>query len=225
MRIEQKPSNAHNFATHRIYVEQGEDPRQILRAIAVASFELARPIRLGWLAHDGGAAMTPEDADQFIGEWGGKLSLSMDYVQGRQVKTGISQEADGSFTFNTGLFEVDRGEPNKMFARAQEILSGFGSASLPVEVVSTRQQYQGKSLDLRLEGIGYKRLDNEGDLEFRNRVFPSLFREDRLLAFEFLFGQSAAEWDDKKKKGLINFMLSSLLTDDALKQFSQTFTG
>ncbi|OGD91694.1 hypothetical protein A3D81_01450 [Candidatus Curtissbacteria bacterium RIFCSPHIGHO2_02_FULL_40_17] len=207
--------------TSVIKAGEEEDLRQILRSVAVASFEMARPVGMGWLHHERGSTMTPEEADQFIRDRKGKLELAMDYVQGRQVKTFISQNDQGELEFRTWLFERDRGDSSKLFTRAQEILSGEGIASLPVEAVSTKDQYIGDSLDLLLSQYGQQRQEGESDIAFRTRVFPEVSQSDAIRALEFLFGQSAAEWNQVTETIALKFIRTSPKLRRDLQEFAQ----
>ncbi len=208
---------------HKIRLDQGDNPREVMRAIAVASFELARPVAMSRFNFDGGSTMTTQDADRFIEERDSKLRLRMDYVEGRQVKTFVDLEDDGSLTINTWLFERDRGEIDPVLKRTSEILSGGGAASLPVEVVSTKNMYEGASLEMRLNEYGYKREANESETELKRRIFPHLYRREPILATEILFGQSAEEWDEGKRL-IAAALLRSNPTDEVLAKFVSAVT-
>lgn len=186
---------------------KGETPRNALRSIAVASFELARPAGMGRLHFDGGTTIRPEDADRFIQDWEGGLSLSMDYVEGRQVKTKIDTNDDGEMVFDGDLFERDRGNPDPMFKRAQEILDNIETAAaLPTDLTRTETQFQGASLDSKLGELGYKRNNGETDDEFKRRVFPVIYLKDPILAGEFIFGKYEPEWEDEQRVKIIKLM-------------------
>ena len=64
-----------------IRVEDGEDVRDVLRAIVIASFETASPVGLGQLHFQSDQIMTTADADLFISlppEYGNEV-VKMDY--------------------------------------------------------------------------------------------------------------------------------------------------
>lgn len=207
---------------------KGETPRNALRAIAVASFELSRPAGMGRLHFDGGTTLRPEDADRFIRDWEGQLSLSMDYVEGRQVKTRIHTDEAGKMVFDGYLFERDRGNPAPMFQRAQEILDNIDTAAaLPTDLTRTDIQFKGESLDSKLRELGYKRNNGETDDEFKRRVFPVIYLRDPILAAEFIFGKYEPEWENEQRlklielmdtnpdiSGLVDFAKSTLPLDD-----------
>ena len=197
--------------TYIIRPTEGEDLRSLLQAIAVASFEQSRPVSMGWYQFDAGTVITPEQADRFIQERDGKLALHMDYVEGRQVKTIIEQDDEGNLSFDAWLYEKDRGNPEPMFIRAEEILKGRSRISMPPEIVSTKNQFIGESLDLRVKKYGFKRLPGESDIDFRKRLFPELHKIDRTRAFEFIWGQYAPEWDESRK---IEYIATALIVAD-----------
>lgn len=185
------------------YIKLGknETPRNTLRAVAVASFELSRGVGMGFHQFDGGSTLRPENADQFIEERDGKLNLYMDYVEGRQVKTSVDTEDKNTLRFDGWLYERDRGNPAPMFKRSQEILDNIDTAAaLPTEITSTKDQFKSGSLDSRLKELGYARNSGETDEKFRTRVFPVLFPRDPILAGEFLFGKHITEWRDEEKE-------------------------
>ncbi|TSA56818.1 hypothetical protein D4R42_02815 [bacterium] len=125
--------------TH-IYIEEGETEQQILRVIVKASFELACAVGLGWLHFNGNQEMTDELADQFISlpSDDGDTVVQMDYVQGRQCKTYIKKVGDNHFILRNRSYERDRGTPEPMLDRAEEILGGKKSTDL----ASTNQRKQ-----------------------------------------------------------------------------------
>jgi len=186
---------------HHIYVEKGETERQVLRVLVKASFELARPVGLGWFHFKDETKdeiqMADEIADQFI-DLPPRLVdtvINMDYVQGRQCKTFIRKVAEGHFQLANHSYERDRGIPEPFFERAKEILTG----KTVEELISTSYMYRGESLTLRLQEYGFERQPGENDWDFRKRIFPDLFPEDGDRAMEFLMGGSAAEWDERDK--------------------------
>lgn len=206
--------------SHQIRLGEGENQKDVLRAIAVASFELARPAGMGRLHFDGGSTLRPEEADRYIRVEEEGLSLSMDYVEGRQVKTYVRTEDDGSLAFDSWLFERDRGNPEPVFERAKEILqSEHPSSALPAELTTTKNQFQGNSLTLRLKELGYTRASEEIDEQFRRRVFPSLYRKDAILAGEYIFGKHEAEWNDSERSAYI-VLLRQTPSDQLLQEFA-----
>lgn len=183
--------------TTHIYVEGGETEQQVLRSIVKASFELARPAGLGWLHFRDNQPMTDEDADHCINlppDHGGMV-IEMDYVQGRQCKTYIQKIDEGHFTLFNNSYERDRGTPEPMLDRANEIISGKDN----IGVASTNYMYKGESLTLRLKEYGYTRKDGESDWDFRRRIFPDFYEQNAHSALEFLMGGSAAEWNEIDK--------------------------
>lgn len=185
-----------NGTTH-IFVENGENEGPVLRAIVKASFELARPAGMGWVHFDDSQEMTDETAEQFINyaAYSGVTVIEMDYVEGRQCKTFVSRVADGHFTLANHSYERDRGTPEPMLDRANDILVGKQNVGL----ASTSHMYKGESLTLRLAEYGFARHSNESDWDFRKRIFPDLFKMDSGRAMEFLQGASAAEWNEMDK--------------------------
>jgi len=174
------------------------------------------------LHFDGGSTFGSEDADRFIRKVKGKTYLDMDYVEGRQVKTGVSIEEDGSLAFNSWIFERDRGNPDPVFKRANEILkSKHPSAALPVEVTSTKNQFKGDSLTLRLKELGYERIPGETDEQLRGRIFLSLFKRDAILAGEFIFGKHEVEWTGPQRSAYIGILRNNR-SDQFLQEFADT---
>ncbi len=209
MDIERKGSD------YQITLGEGETADNALRSIAVASFELARPVGMGRLHFDGGSTLRPEDTDQFISEYEGRKFLDMDYVQGRQVKTGVSIQPDGTLLFDGYGFERDRGNPTPVFERAQEILDNVETAAaLPTDLTSTEGQFVSESLDLRLQGIGYERRPGESDEQLRRRLFLDLFNEDAIMAGEFLYGRYEPEWHPLERLAYIALLSKEPEVDD-----------
>jgi len=62
MEIEKRGQDYH------ISLGEGEKPRDVLRSVAVASFESARAAGMGWLHYDNGHTFTSQEADAFIAE-------------------------------------------------------------------------------------------------------------------------------------------------------------
>ncbi len=206
---------------YTIKLGKGETPKNALRSIAVASFELSRAAGMGIFHFDGGSTLKPEQADRYIKEKDGKFQLDMDYVEGRQVKTHVNTDEQGQLIFNSWLFERDRGNPTPMFSRAQEILNNIETAvALPVEVTSTKSQFQKDSLDSRMQELGYARNPGEDDEKLRSRVFPDLFRRDKILAGEFLLGKHVPEWTETERLEYMNLLQRNPSIED-LMTFAQ----
>jgi hypothetical protein len=112
--------------TTHIYIEEEETERQVLRAIVRASFNLAKPVGMGWLHYKSETAMTDEDADQYISlppRDSRDEVICMDYVQGRQCKTYINKVSDGHFLLSNQVYECNRGTPDIMLAQAEKLLN------------------------------------------------------------------------------------------------------
>ncbi|HEX8974829.1 MAG TPA: hypothetical protein VF817_05120 [Patescibacteria group bacterium] len=179
--------------------------KAVLRAIVIASFELSRPAGLGFLHFDKSTKMTEDEADRFISlpPRHGDVVIEMDYVQGRQCKTVVWKKGPGHYLLNDHLFERDRGSIEPMLEKAKQIATGD---SIPPGLSSTGFMFSGESLTMRLKEYGLtRRNENEGDWDFRKRVFPDLFEKDPGRALEFLMGASATEWEEMDK------MLCSIL--------------
>ena len=119
MRYEKQDDTTH------IFMEEGETELQVLQAIALASFELAQPVGMGIMHFKPGNKMTPENAGKYInlnpdnkGD-----ALRMDYVEGRQCKTYIKRVESGHFKLSNNSYERDRGAPDEMLDRADEIIT------------------------------------------------------------------------------------------------------
>jgi len=124
------------------------------------------------------------------------LSLGMDYVEGRQVKTYASTKEDGTIVLDGHLFDRDRGDFMPVFERAKEILDHVDeAAALPAEMTSTQYQFKGENLDIILGEYGYKRNEGETDEDFRKRIFPSMFLKDEIKAAEVMIGKHVPEWE------------------------------
>lgn len=62
---------------------------------------------------------------------------------------------------------------------------------------SVNSAYRGEGLDHHLKILGQVRLPGESDQEFRRRVFPEVFRQDRRWAYEILIGKEPQDWGPK----------------------------
>ena len=209
MRFEKIDGNTH------IYVDDGETEQQVLRAIVKASYELARPAGMGWKQarlreqeekeqEEGSAPAELENkvADAFI--WlgrGGSIVVAMDYVYGRQCTTILEKDGD-HFKLSNGDYEEHRGTPEPMLRRAAEILAGKKSTG----PTSSTDMFKDQSLDLRLRQYGFIRQCGENDWDFRRRIFPDLYQLDPNRAMEFLYGSSAADWEDLDRRTAVVFV-------------------
>lgn len=193
--------------TTHIHVPKGSSDRDVLQAIVKASFHLARAAGLGRLHFDENQGMTDEDAAQFVNlsESRDNYVVGMDYIQGRQCKTYIFQEAPGHYTLDNGIFERDRGSLEPMLEFAKQLLAG----NLPVGMADTSYVYIGENLDKRLAEWGFTRINGETDWAFRKRVFPDLHEKDSGCAYEFLLGKSVAEWHEVEKVLVLGLGLES----------------
>lgn len=81
---------------YKVYPGNGESLREVLQAIAIASFKTALPVRWGYFHYDPKDTLTRREADKFI-----KLNkeepllLHMDYVKGRACKTHARRSKKG----------------------------------------------------------------------------------------------------------------------------------
>jgi hypothetical protein len=183
-----------------IYTEEGEDERDILRAIVIASFETANAVEIGRLHFQRDQEMTGEDADRFITlpPKYGNVVVDMDYVQGRQCKTTIIKKSEGRFILDGGFFMRDRGVPEPMLNRAVEILMVGADQNDSVPKVKAHM-YKGENLTLRLRERGFERETGESDWDFRKRIFSDFYAKNPAVAVEFLFGASTNEWNETDK--------------------------
>lgn len=92
---------------------------KLLKAMAKVSYELARPVRAGFLQK---FDTKSEDVnfDDFVDLTGNDL-LHMDYVNGRQCKTSVRRK-EGKLLFNAWLYERDRGSSNLFLEKVREAL-------------------------------------------------------------------------------------------------------
>ncbi len=213
--------------TH-IYVGDGETERQVLRAIAKASFDLARPAGLGWLHFNDKEVVMLNEAEMFISlpPRYSDIVVDMDYVQGRQCKTVIHKKGDGHFTLSNHLFERDRGTPEPMLEKAKKILVGKKSVGKKsVGLASTSHMYKGESLTLRLKEYSFFRGSGENDWDFRKRVFPDMYQIDADRAMEFLVGSSAAEWEEMDKLLYLALASKGKPSHEELIRFAKGFAA
>lgn len=61
-------------------------------------------------------------------------------------------------------------------------------------MTSFNSAYRGDGLDNHLRILGQERLPGETDWDFRKRVFPEVFEQDRRWAFEILIGKEPQDW-------------------------------
>jgi len=186
----------------RIRPEKNETQEEVARAIARASFDLARPIAGGWEKFNLRHRLSDEEAKTIV--WRrpdqSKLLVNLDWHEGRRCKTMLYFAGGSDLLFSNQYYEEARGESRVMLEAARCLLYGV-DPDLPRTkegLFSTTFMFTGRSLDLRLVRFGLVREFEESDWEFRCRIFPELFhhRQEREVAVEFLIGSSAAEWDE-----------------------------
>ena len=103
-----------------IEINPGETPiQELLETIAKVSYELARPVGNGIFA---AFATKSEDIDysRFVSSNG----VDMDYVNGRQCKTSVSVNENGTLTFDASLYQTDRGSPELFLDKVKSTLEG-----------------------------------------------------------------------------------------------------
>lgn len=105
-----------------IYLQPTEDRTLALRAIARASYESAQAVGYGILHFKANSSLTDEECDALMDVRG--YALRMDYVRGRQCKTYIKEISATEFALLDSLYERDRGKPDEMLARANDLLTG-----------------------------------------------------------------------------------------------------
>ena len=180
-----------NGSTH-IWCDEGESERDVLRAIASATFETAAAVGLGLLHYNPNTVLPDEFLDRAVNldaDW----VLELDYVEGRQVKTYLERFEPGHFNLQDYVFERDRGAPDTMLNRAIEILGGAKATGHQ----STMHMFEGDNLDRRLkERYGIERNSGETDWEFRKRVFLDFYDEDPDGALTFCLGGTIGDLDD-----------------------------
>ena len=110
---------------YHIYPEGAETFEDILYVIGLVTVQLAKPVGLSRIQYK------PEvDPLELIQDMSrsltikpdGNLALEMDYIQGRQVKTFVYERFD-HLVFRSGIFERDRGSPEKMLSLVKGILA------------------------------------------------------------------------------------------------------
>lgn len=74
-----------------------------------------------------------------------------------------------------------------------------------------------------LNRLGMSPLQNESDWSFRKRLFPSLFKEDIVLATEFFLGCDVAEWNKIDRETFIYIVGQSKTTHTFLVEFAENF--
>jgi hypothetical protein len=177
--------------TTHIWCDEGESERDVLRAIANATFETAAAVGMG-LMHYNPDTVLPEEYLERVVNLDGDRVLSMEYVEGRQVKTSIDRVEPGHFTLQNYSFERDRGAPDTMLNRAIEILGGAEATGHQ----STMQMFEGENLDQRAKArYGIERNAGETDWEFRKRIFLDFFDQDQ-DALTFCLGGTIGDLDD-----------------------------
>ncbi len=177
--------------TTHIWCDEGESERDVLRAIANATFETAAAVGMG-LVHYNPDTVLPEEFLDNVVNLNSNRVLNMEYVEGRQVKTFIDRVEPGHFTLENYSFERDRGAPDTMLNRAAEILGGATTTGHQ----STMHMFEGENLDRRvLERYRTERQPGESDWEFRKRVFMDFYETDQ-DALTFCFGGTIGDLDD-----------------------------
>lgn len=230
-----------------IFLDDHDQPRDVLRAIARASFELARPSGLGRQHFDGNRILSNADADLYINLPDGLNSpvdltaeqaqrnhelaiqrrmntigrdspgLMMDYVQGRLCKTAVWLWPPGQGTFMVAYFERCRGLAEPMLQRAVEILSG----KITSNYTTSDAMFKGQSLDLRAAYLDLRRVGNVSDWVFRQHLFLAIHHRDSMLATEFLYGAAITDlpFDQRRSAELIGHVrLSPTKLRDYLEQ-------
>lgn len=168
-----------------IFCENEEAEQEVLRAIAKATFETAISYRMGLLQYNPGTILSDNDVDEWI-DLDRKLVLYLDYIEGRQLKTQITRNDESQLVLNEEFYRSSRGAtPDVMLTRAQELLAGAESKG---HCDSYSFLFQGENLDLFLVEMDMKRKAGESDWDFRKRIFPDMWAQDRDHAIMVLFG-------------------------------------
>ncbi len=168
-----------------IFCENEETEQEVLRAIAKATFETAISYRMGLLQYNPNTILSDSDVDEWI-NLDQEHVLNLDYIEGRQVKTRIDRNEEGQLVLYEEFYRTRRGAtPDVMLTRAQELLAG---AEPKGHCDSYSFIFQGENLDLFLVEMGMERKPNENDWDFRKRIFPDMWTQDRDHAIMVLFG-------------------------------------
>lgn len=176
--------------TTHIWCDEGESERDVLHAIANATFETAAAVGMGLFHYNPDTILPDEYLDRIINLDADRV-LDMEYVEGRQVKTYLDRVEPGHFTLQNYSFERDRGTPDTMLNRAIEILGGAKMTGQQ----PTMQMFEGENLDRRVkERYGIERKAGETDWEFRKRVFLDFYDEDQ-DALTFCLGGTIGDLD------------------------------
>lgn len=131
-----------------IEIRVRKEPQKVLEAIAQASYELARPVQMGFLQPFNTQA-DRIDFSEFVRKDFNGMNMRMDYVNGRQCKTFVNQEGE-SYILRTDLFEIDRGDVTPVLLKAQSILKGKPE-QLPSDSIPNYDSHQNPREDLTLE--------------------------------------------------------------------------
>jgi hypothetical protein len=118
--------------------DRGETARQIVEAVATASFNSAWPEGYGWEQWEPTAEVTLEDVRRVIPDVFRRMPprglagpprdvLRMDYVGGRRCKTHIVRETrgehQGALMLDAGTYEATRGDVERLLTAAQALLA------------------------------------------------------------------------------------------------------
>ena len=196
--------------TTHIYVDEGEDRAAVLRALVLASFNMARPFGLSRVGFATDFRLTDDHVGLFIEDTGdpnsGSRVVRMEYIDGRQCATRIFSQGEGHFTLQNTVFEPDRGEPDPMLDYAKKLLAGVEVSDFPL----TTHMFKGRSLELRLREWGIERQDGEDDWALRGRAFLAIFKQRPAFAFELVMGMCQSEMDEMDQ-----ILFTILMTDTA----------
>lgn len=211
MRFEKQGENTH------IFVEGDETEVDVLRAIAKASFKLARPVGLGIAHHVEDLELTDEQADMMVDPNRG-VGIKCDYLQGRQVVTRVARVSEGHFEFDDYIFERDRGTVVPMLELVQALLRGETDA-----VASSTPQYQGQALDNIVGQFQITRQEGESDWQLRQRAFPPIYPREIIFAIRILMGINENEWDEADRAHLKIIKVNNVRSFEWLCEFADGF--
>lgn len=205
-----------------IFCENEETEQDVLRAIVKASFETAISFRMGLLHYNPDTILTDNDADGWIDLTQAHV-LNLDYIEGRQVKTRIDRNEEGQLVLYEELYRMGRGAtPDVMLTRAQELLAG---AEPKGHCDSYSFLFQGENLDLFLVEMGMKRKTGESDWDFRKRIFPDMWAQDRDHAIMVLFGGFPLTDFNEGDHFLVLMLAGGPLSRTGLTDFAEGFAA
>ena len=112
--------------------------RKVINEIARLSYELARPVGLGFLQPSLTSSRDTEFSDyiNLDGNLDGPWVLEMDYVNGRQCKTYIRKDEQGRLLLDASVYETDRGSVEGLLDKVKEKFNG-GTKSVTVTSKNT----------------------------------------------------------------------------------------